>query len=46
VFDHWDTLSQDPTDPSTKAYQVVEAIRKRKNLKAGIPPLDNFMDKL
>jgi elongation factor 2 len=39
-------LSQDPTDVSTKAYQVVAGIRKRKGLKEGIPPLDNFIDKM
>ena len=46
VFDHWETLAQDPQNVDTKAYQVVEGIRKRKGLKAGIPSLENFMDKL
>eukprot|EP01022_Parablepharisma_sp_SALTPOND_P009758 TRINITY_DN1402_c0_g1_i2.p1 TRINITY_DN1402_c0_g1~~TRINITY_DN1402_c0_g1_i2.p1 ORF type:complete len:843 (-),score=91.66 TRINITY_DN1402_c0_g1_i2:79-2607(-) len=46
VFDHWEIMPQDPQDTSTKAYVVVEGIRKRKGLKAGIPSLDNFIDKL
>ena len=46
VFDHWETLNSDPTDTSSKAYQVVADIRKRKGLKEGIPGLENFIDKL
>jgi len=46
VFDHWETVSQDPTDTSTKVFNVVDGIRKRKGLKSGIPDLENFMDKL
>jgi elongation factor 2 len=39
-------INQDPTDPGTKVFAVVAGIRKRKGLKEGIPPLENFMDKL
>ena len=46
VFDHWEIMSQDPMDEKTKAYTVVEGIRKRKGLKAGIPKLDDFLDRL
>jgi len=46
VFDHWETVNQDPQDTSTKAFIVVDGIRKRKGLKTGIPALDNFVDKL
>jgi len=46
VFDHWETLAQDPMDSGTKAFQVVDGIRKRKGLKTGIPKLDDFIDKL
>lgn len=46
VFDHWETLSSDPLDNSSKAFQVVDDIRKRKGLKSGIPGLENFIDKL
>jgi elongation factor 2 len=46
VFDHWQTISFDPFDPASKAGVIVEAIRKRKGIKPGIPPLENFLDKL
>jgi elongation factor 2 len=46
VFDHWEQMSGDPLEVNSKANQIVEAIRKRKGLKAGIPTLDNFIDKL
>jgi elongation factor 2 len=46
VFDHWEQMAGDPLEIDSKANQVVEQIRKRKGLKAGIPPLDNFIDKL
>jgi elongation factor 2 len=46
VFDHWEEMSGDPLQVGSKANECCEAIRKRKGLKAGIPTLDNFIDKL
>jgi elongation factor 2 len=46
VFDHWDSINTDPTDPASKSGVLVEVIRKRKGLKPGIPGLENFLDKL
>lgn len=46
VFDHWQILSGDPFEANTKPGLVVTETRKRKGLKEGIPPLDNFFDKL
>ena len=46
VFDHWEQMNGNPLEAGTKANEIVEAIRKRKGLKAGIPALDNFVDKL
>jgi len=46
VFDHWQVVQGDPTDRSTKAYQIAMGIRKRKGLQDEIPPLDRFFDKL
>jgi len=46
VFDHWETITTDPFEPTSKSGTLVEAIRKRKGLKAGIPTIDNFLDKL
>jgi len=46
VFDHWEMITTDPYDATSKAGLLVEAVRKRKGLKAGIPELENFIDKL
>merc|ERR1712044_99154 len=46
VFDHWQILPGDPFDGNSKPGVVVTETRKRKSLKEGIPPLDNFFDKL
>jgi len=46
VFDHWEILPSDPYDPASKSGLLVEAVRKRKGLKPGIPELENFIDKL
>jgi len=46
VFDHWEMMSGDPLVVGSKSNDLVEAIRKRKGLKAGVPALDNFIDKL
>lgn len=46
VFDHWQILGGDPFDTASKAFTIVTETRKRKGLKEGVPPLDNFFDKL
>merc|ERR1712013_243440 len=49
VFDHWQMLEDDPLEESTKptsSYQIVTNTRKRKGLNEGIPPLDNYLDKM
>ncbi|BFZ01489.1 hypothetical protein BsWGS_04528 [Bradybaena similaris] len=46
VFDHWQIMPGDPMDTTSKPGQIVIEARKRKGLKEGIPPLDNFLDKL
>lgn len=46
VFDHWQIYPGDPKDPASKPFQVVTDTRKRKGLKEGVPPLENFFDKL
>jgi elongation factor 2 len=46
VFDHWQILPGDPFDPTSKPAVIVTDARKRKGLKEGVPPLDNFFDKL
>ena len=39
-------LNGDPFEAGSKAATLVETIRARKGLRAGIPGLDNFIDKL
>ena len=46
VFDHWEQLNANPFEEGSKANELVKNIRARKGLKEGIPPLDNFLDKL
>merc|ERR1711865_389444 len=46
VFDHWEELGGDPFVEGTQANKIVTDIRKRKGVKAEIPGLDNFTDKL
>jgi len=46
VFSHWQEVTGDPLESGSKAFEIVNTIRKRKGLKEGIPALDNYMDKL
>ena len=46
IFSHWQLINDDPFEKDSRAAVLVENIRKRKGLKAGIPTLDNFLDKL
>jgi len=46
VFDHWETLQQDPLDDGNQANGILEAIRARKGLKAQLPDVSDFEDKL
>jgi elongation factor 2 len=46
VFDHWAEVQGNPLEAGSKLNTIVEGIRSRKGLKAGIPELDNFLDKL
>jgi len=39
-------MSGSPLEEGSKSNSNCEAIRKRKGLKAGIPALENFVDKL
>eukprot|EP00828_Plagiopyla_frontata_P040441 TRINITY_DN548_c0_g1_i9.p1 TRINITY_DN548_c0_g1~~TRINITY_DN548_c0_g1_i9.p1 ORF type:complete len:838 (+),score=120.31 TRINITY_DN548_c0_g1_i9:135-2648(+) len=46
VFDHWQLVQGNPAEVNSKCNVIVEGIRKRKGLAAGIPPLVNYIDKL
>lgn len=46
VFDHWETLEGDVNKIGGMLRNVVEGARKRKGLKAELPDVNTFMDKL
>eukprot|EP01023_Acetabularia_acetabulum_P015654 TRINITY_DN1764_c0_g2_i2.p1 TRINITY_DN1764_c0_g2~~TRINITY_DN1764_c0_g2_i2.p1 ORF type:complete len:875 (-),score=217.31 TRINITY_DN1764_c0_g2_i2:416-2704(-) len=46
MFDHWDTMNDDPLLEGSKSQVIVEAIRKRKGLKLIPSPLSEYEDKL
>jgi elongation factor 2 len=46
VFHHWAEVNGDPLDSTTKAYELVMSIRKRKGLKGELPNINDYMDKL
>jgi len=47
VFDHWALMGGDALDPSDKLGELVQSIRKRKNLSSvEVPGLDRYFDKL
>lgn len=46
VFDHWQIMPGDPLEVTSKPGAIVIDARKRKGLKEGVPPLDNYLDKL
>lgn len=45
-FSHWNVMMSDPTDAGSLSNKIVEAIRRRKGLAAGLPPLARYLDKL
>merc|ERR1712232_1284150 len=46
VFDHWENIQGDPFTENSKMYDLILAIRKRKNLKVQLPVLADYNDKL
>ncbi|GFE55698.1 elongation factor 2 [Babesia ovis] len=46
VFDHWQLMSGDALEKGSKLNEIILGIRQRKGLKADIPSLDQFYDKL
>ncbi|KAG8723302.1 Elongation factor 2 [Ceratobasidium sp. 395] len=46
VLDHWDTMPGSPHEQDSTLGKLVRNIRIRKGLKADIPTLDNYCDKL
>jgi len=46
VFSHYQPLGGNPMEAGTKGNEVCLAVRTRKGLPEGIPPLDRFLDRL
>lgn len=46
IFDHWDVISGNPTDPAEKSFEIVKSVRARKGLKETAPGIDHYYDKL
>ncbi|KAJ3272907.1 Elongation factor 2 [Terramyces sp. JEL0728] len=46
IFDHWQIMGGNPTQPGNKPYEILRAVRKRKGLVEDIPGLDKYYDKL
>ena len=46
VFDHWETMAQDPMKPGTQPNEILLDTRKRKGLKPEPAPLSEYEDKL
>ncbi|KAF6161843.1 hypothetical protein GIB67_001141 [Kingdonia uniflora] len=46
VFDHWEMMIADPLEAGSQAQVLVEEIRKRKGIKAQLPPLSDYEDRL
>jgi elongation factor 2 len=45
-FDHWEPLSGDPYDATSKVNETVLAVRKRKGLAVEVPEISRYLDKL
>ncbi len=46
VFDHWQTMTGDPSDPTTKPGTIVLEARKRHGMKLEVPGYEEYYDKL
>jgi len=46
IFSHWAQVSGDLTDPTSRATEVMMAIRKRKGMKSELPVFEDYHDKI
>jgi len=46
IFSHWAPVNGNPYDEGSQAAGIVEAVRKRKGLKEGMPAFNDYYDKL
>ena len=45
ALDHWENLEGNPLDKGSKAGELILSIRKRKNIKAEMPDINEYLDK-
>jgi len=45
-FDHWEPMTGNPFEEGNKCNETVNAVRKRKGLKEGVPAVAQYLDKL
>ena len=46
IFSHWETVTGEVTEIGSQANRIVMSIRERKGLKAELPDLNDYNDKL
>ena len=46
VFSHWELVNGDVNDVNSKIRQMIDEVRKQKDLESEIPKLENYLDKL
>lgn len=46
IFDHWQVLVGDPFDPKTKCGSVVAGVRSKRGMKAEMPTIAEYCDRL
>lgn len=46
VFDHWEVISGDTYDLSSKLNQTIQKTRERKGMRASIPRIEEYLDRL
>lgn len=46
VFDHWQVVQGDPYDEKSKIREIITGIRARKGLKAAMPDINDYLDKM
>jgi elongation factor 2 len=46
AFDHWSIIQNDPLEEGSKSNDLVTGIRTRKGLKASVPILSDYLDRL
>jgi len=46
IFSHWSMVAGDPFEEGTMVHQIIRDVRERKGLRAGLPDINEYNDKL